>query len=231
MLLRFLKNVFGASPPREPGKPSVLERFGGVIHVGANIGQERDLYQAHGLAVIWIEPIPDVFDQLSARIEGYPRQRALQCLLTDRDGVEYAFHVASNGGESSSILELAKHRDIWPEIGFERTIRLTSTTLKSLVEREPIDLAVYDTLVLDTQGAELLVLRGAAEHVRAFRFIETEIADFEAYAGCCQLPEMARFMEEHGFAEIRRIERVERRHPDGGSYYDILYERIDTGRK
>jgi FkbM family methyltransferase len=228
MLRRFLKNVFAASAPEAPPNPGVLEHFRGVIHVGANIGQERDLYQAHALPVIWIEPIPDVFARLSARIEGYSRQRALQRLLTDRDGVEYAFHVASNGGESSSILELAKHRDIWPAIGYERTITLTSTTLKSLIEREGLDLAVYDTLILDTQGSELLVLRGAGEHVRQFRFIETEIADFEAYAGCCQLPEMTRFMEGHGFEERRRIKRVDHPHPDGGNYYDILYERRDA---
>ncbi|MDB5864874.1 MAG: hypothetical protein JWO70_2680 [Betaproteobacteria bacterium] len=223
MLRRFLKNVLGTPEPQPLRKPSALALFRGVIHVGANIGQERDLYEAHELPVIWIEPIPDVFDQLTARIEGYARQRALQCLLTDRDDVEYPFHVASNGGESSSIFELAKHRDIWPQIGFERTLTLTSTTLKSVVERERIDLALYDTLIIDTQGSELLVLRGAAEHVRAFRFIETEVADFEAYAGCCQLPEMTRFMDAQGFAERRRIKRAG--HPGGGSYYDILYER------
>ena len=30
----------------------------GVIHVGANVGQERDLYAAYRLPVVWIEPTP-----------------------------------------------------------------------------------------------------------------------------------------------------------------------------
>jgi hypothetical protein len=33
-----------------------LAKCHGVIHVGANAGQERDLYAAHGLSVVWIEP-------------------------------------------------------------------------------------------------------------------------------------------------------------------------------
>lgn len=40
---------------------SFLSKGRGVIHVGANAGQERELYAAFGLHVIWIEPIPDVF--------------------------------------------------------------------------------------------------------------------------------------------------------------------------
>jgi hypothetical protein len=43
---------------------SYLRKVRGVIHVGANEGQERDLYAAFGLNVIWIEPIPEVFQVL-----------------------------------------------------------------------------------------------------------------------------------------------------------------------
>ncbi|MDB5905601.1 MAG: hypothetical protein JWM26_4479 [Betaproteobacteria bacterium] len=225
MLWRFLKNAFGrrASPP-EPPATNLLAHVRGVVHVGANMGQERDMYADYGLNVLWLEPIPEVFDILCANIRGYPRQRALRYLLTDRDDIEYAFHVASNDGQSSSILDFAKHRDLWPSIHYERTIPLKSITFRSLVERESIDLAEYDMLLMDTQGSELLVLKGAGELVRSFRFVQTEIADFEAYVGCCQLPEMEAYLGQHGYVEIGRTA-ASRVHPSGGRYYEIIYER------
>src|SRR5438046_1455790 len=75
-----------------------LKEASGVIHVGANVGEERELYDRHGLRVVWIEPISEVFETLTANIAGFPRQRALQYLVTDQDGTEHQFHVASNNG-------------------------------------------------------------------------------------------------------------------------------------
>lgn len=51
-----------------------LMRVPGVIHVGANVGQERDLYRQLGLRVLWIEPIDEVFNTLVSNIEGYRSQ-------------------------------------------------------------------------------------------------------------------------------------------------------------
>jgi len=194
-----------------------------LIHVGANTGQERGLYRHHGLRAIWIEPIPEVFETLTANLRDCPGQTALRYLVTDRDDVEYAFHVSSNAALSSSILELKLHRDVWPEVAFTETIALRSVTLATLVDRERVDLAGYDALVLDTQGSELLVLRGAGPVLERLRWVKTEVADFEAYAGCCQLKEMEAFLGERGFQEVERQLSAER--AAGGHYYDVVYER------
>lgn len=252
MLLRILKAALGRRPGQEavapepgtvgpaagegekaaPAKPApslprktvnYRSMVSGVIHVGANLGQERDMYESYGLSVVWIEPIPEIFEGLEANIAGYPRQRALQCLVTDRDDAEYAFHIADNGGLSSSILDLAEHREVWPEVAYERSTVLRSITLASLLEREAIDPAAYPALVLDTQGSELLVLQGARERIGEFRFIHIEVADFEAYAGCCTLAEVDAFARSHGFTELHRIKFAEG--PGGRSYYDVLYEK------
>src|SRR5690242_19194551 len=105
-LLRRLRRLFSPDPNR------FLRSTRGVIHVGANVGQERELYRRHGLDVLWIEPIPDVFARLAANMSGLPRQRALERLVTDRDDATYEFHISNNDGESSSILDLKQHRDI-----------------------------------------------------------------------------------------------------------------------
>jgi hypothetical protein len=75
-----------------------------VIHVGANEGQERELYAAFGLHVIWIEPIPEVCETLELNLSTFPKQHAYNYLVADEDGKEYQFHIADNAGASSSIL-------------------------------------------------------------------------------------------------------------------------------
>ncbi len=191
------------------------------MHVGANVGQERELYGRHDLDVLWIEPLPDVFATLVANIDGLPRQRAIESLVTDRDGASYEFNVANNGGESSSILPLKEHRDVWPKVDFTKTIALKSRTLTSLFASEGIDAQRYDALVMDTQGSELLVLQGAEPLLQHFRFIKTEVPDFEAYAGCARLDGIGRFLEARGYSELSRHCFATR--AGGGRYYDVVY--------
>jgi FkbM family methyltransferase len=200
----------------------------GVIHVGANRGQERELYAAYGLNVIWIEPIPEVYNELNTLISSCPNQKAFCYLVTDVDGREYLFHVSNKGGGASSIYDLAGHKELWPDVTYTETIALKSITLPSLMRKEQLDIAGYDVLVLDTQGAELLVLKGAASLLPHIKYVRAEAADFEAYAGCCKLDELDDFFKEHGFRRIARGRFAEKK--GVGSYYDVLYGRESDTR-
>ena len=222
-LLRRLRRLVAPDPNR------FLRSARGVVHVGANVGQERELYQRYGLEVLWIEPIPDVFVRLAANIAAFPRQRALERLVTDRDDAPYEFHIANNDGESSSILDLKEHRDIWPTVHFTKTVTMKSTTLATLLAREKIDVARYDALVMDTQGSELLVLRGAEPVLSHFKFIKTEVPDFEAYAGCAKLEEIERFLLDRGYVELARNHFASR--AGGGNYYDVVYGKRATAKE
>jgi hypothetical protein len=55
---------------------SFLKKVPGVIHVGANTGQERSEYASLELKVLWVEPIPAVFEVLRSNIANFPNQRA-----------------------------------------------------------------------------------------------------------------------------------------------------------
>ncbi len=216
-LLRPLRKVLGKSPDR------FLLEVSGVVHVGANLGQERELYSAHGLIVVWVEPIPEVFTQLNDNIRGFKGQRAFQALVTDVDDKEYEFHVANNDGASSSILELKQHKDIWPGVHYTTTVLLKSMTLATLFARQRIDASQYQALVIDTQGSELLVLRGSLPVLNTFKYIKTEVPDFESYEGCCQLSDINEFMIEHGYKEFSRAKFAIR--AGGGNYFDVAYKR------
>ena len=39
----------------------------------------------YGLSVVWIEPIPDIFEKLQFNLNGIPKQIAIKGLVTDRD--------------------------------------------------------------------------------------------------------------------------------------------------
>jgi FkbM family methyltransferase len=200
-----------------------LRRVPGVIHVGANTGQERERYASLGLNVVWVEPIPTVFEVLRSNISGFPNQCAYCYLLAAEHGTEYTLHHASNDGASSSIFDFAKHREIWPDVQYTHDIRMTATTLARLIDVEQVDLRRYGALVLDTQGSELLVLQGAIPVLGRFRFVKAEVADFESYAGCCQLYNLTDFMRQQGFAMSRKVPFATR--SGIGTYYDVVYSR------
>lgn len=216
-LIRRAGLIFKRNPNR------FLKKIKGVIHVGANTGQEIALYAKNGLSVVWIEPIPNIFEKLQSNLVGVPDQIAIKGLATDFDNVEYQFHLANNNGASSSILELNLHQDIWPDVSFERTITLTSRTLTSLLKENDIDPSKYDMLVVDTQGSELMVLKGALSILHHFIYIQTEVPDFEAYKGCCQLKDLQLFLNGLGYQEISRHQFAT--HPNGGNYFDVIFKR------
>lgn len=216
--LRTLKRML-----KHENDSAFLPLLSGIVHVGANTGQERALYDSYRLPVLWIEPIPEVFGTLQHNLCSYRGQRAVQALVADTDGREVDFHVASNDGASSSMLEMASHKDIWPAVVFNRSVRMTTTTLPRVVEAAGIDMSRYNGLIMDTQGSELLVLHGAIPLLHHFDFVKAEVADFESYKDCCQLSDLGPFMDQHGFDEFAR-HRFRNLEP-GKAYYDVVYRR------
>jgi hypothetical protein len=76
---------------------------------------------------------------------------------------------------------------------------------------------------MDTQGSELLILKGAIGILPAFRFIKTEVADFAAYKDCCRLSDMDEFLRCHAFRRVA-TKRFARK-AGTGSYFDVTYAR------
>ena len=213
----------GARVVRRLTKNSYLRQTSGLIHVGANLGQERELYARYNLKVLWVEPLPDIFERLCENIKTFPKQTAVNHLLTDQDGAEYPFHVASNDGASSSLLEPARHKTLIPAVRFESTITLKSITLDSLLLQLGESSRSYQTLVVDTQGSELMVLKGAVRTLTQLKFVLAEAADFEAYAGCARVDELTSYLNSAGFTLIRSDRQMES--PQGERYFNLLYRK------
>ena len=206
-----------------PEPNAYLKSCKGVIHVGANTGQERDIYKQYGLNVFWIEPIPEIYHKLLTNIATYKNQRACMALITDKEDADYILHVANNEGASSSILSLHHHRDIWPSIEYERDIDLKSQTLATALAKSGANQVEYDALVIDTQGTELLVLKGAVSLLPQFKYIKTEAANFESYKDCATVKDIVAYLRPYGFRVAR--EELFAHRPAGGAYFDILFRR------
>ena len=92
-----------------------------------------------------------------------------------------------------------------------------------MIHNENIEIKKYQGLVLDTQGSELLILKGAEKILRSFSYIKVEAADFNAYEGCCQIDELIEYLQKFNFFEKKRSKFAE--HPSGSAYYDLIFYR------
>jgi FkbM family methyltransferase len=223
---KYLSPLRGAyTKARAVDHSQYLKDMKGVVHVGANSGQEGQQYSNFGLNVLWVEPIPEMFDLLTENISGFSKQRAVKALVSDFDDQSCEFHIADNGGESSSILRMDEHRNLWPETKQTRTITLQTVTLPTLFSRFGIDSTSYDALVLDTQGAELMILRGAESMLSQFRTIEAEAANFNAYSGCPMRSDLVDFLTDRGFQLFNEVPFGGRRATTKQSYFQLYFQR------
>ncbi len=173
-------------------------RVYGIIHVGANNGVEADSYHASKAdTCVYVEPIPEVFKNLEKNVSRFPRHYAVQALCTERDGETVTFNVSSNGGASSSVLPLGDHATLFPDITYVNSIQMTTCRLDTLVERFPK--VIFNLLVIDVQGAELMVLKGATELLKDLDAVFLEVNDAPLYEGCCTLDDLIDFFKPLGF--------------------------------
>lgn len=152
----------------------------GVIHVGGNVGEEAKIYG--NLNVLWIEPIPSVFNKLQKNIQSYSTQRALNYLISDVDGKQYDFNVSSQTARSS-FLEFTDHHYEDKRFSHTETLKLESIRMDTLIDKHRINLNDYDVLVTDCQGADYFVLKSFGDYIDSFSYIKSEVMISEIYKG------------------------------------------------
>ena len=148
---------------------------------------------------LWVEADPQHMAKLQANLAAFPGQIALQACLTDKDGELTTFYRTNNHGESSSVLPLGTHQTLWPAIHVAGEMRLETTTFRTLAERQGLNLSEFDMLVIDVQGAELLVLKGFDKLLNHFRAIFLEVNRGQVYKGCPSVQELDGYLKGFGF--------------------------------
>jgi FkbM family methyltransferase len=172
----------------------------GIIHVGANVGWECLAYSKTAAKnIIYIEPIPELFKRLQENIKPYDGHFAIQAVCSDLDGQLIEFNVASNDGVSSSMLPLGAHASLHPNIKYTHKFKTHTKKLDTLMSERLIKSEDIDYLVLDVQGAELKVLKGATQLLDHIKFLIVEVSEFPLYEGGCTLDELTKFLQNQNF--------------------------------
>ncbi len=170
-----------------------------IVHVGANLGQERDIYVESGAStVVYIEPILACFSRLKQYVEGFKGHIAVNALCAAESGRSVKFNIANNDGMSSSMLSLGAHELVHPEVFYTDQVTLTTESLDDIINSKFVGLKI-DLLVIDTQGADLEVLRGAKKVLNSINAVAIEVSEYPLYGGGCTVEEITTFLLEFGF--------------------------------
>ena len=171
----------------------------GIIHVGANVGQEISAYRSSGAKIcLYFEPIPAVFEKLKSNLENIPNHFALQELISDKDDEEVVFNITNNS-LSSSMLPLGKHSLLYPNIESVNSLKIQTKTLDSIIETQ-FATNIFDTLIIDVQGAELKALNGAKNLLKnKLMYVYAEVSEEALYEGGCTFEEVTAFLKSYGF--------------------------------
>lgn len=172
----------------------------GVLHIGANTGEEYPIYNQLDIRrQIWIEANPDIFLKLKQTISKNPEASCF-CFAAGDEDRETVLHVANNGSQSSSVLELGTHKTQHPDVYYTHDVEVQMFRIDSFFKDFPKEI---DFLNIDAQGFEGQILRGMGDIIKQFKWAYLEINRGEVYKGCYDINKIDSFMSSHGF---RRVE-------------------------
>jgi len=195
----------------------------GVIHIGAHWGGEALAYNLYQKKVMWIEAIPSVYHKLKQNIKKYPKQKALNYLITDKDHMITKFNVSNSYGGMSSIYKLGAHKKLFPNIKMVKKILLKSITLKTLINKKRIKIENYQALIIDVQGAELKVLKGIGNYLKYFKYVLLETDNCELYENSSQVKELREYMLKNNYYEKKIYISLKKNNME---LYNILFKKI-----
>lgn len=196
---------------------NILVKSKGILHIGAHVGQEAPNYNILGKRVIWIEALPEIYNKLLLNISNFPNQSAICALLGDQNRDNVPFYLASNNGGSSSIFKFGAAARVW-NVSTSKTIKMNMIRLDNLLSKN--DLVLIDHWVIDVQGAEYLVLKGAGQLLESCKSIYIEVSTDNYYVDGATWNQISNFLSENNFYSLWS--------PLENSHTDILFIRTDS---
>lgn len=186
----------------------------GVIVAGAHYAEEHPDYVAAGIKrFVYIEPCAAAFNMLKNKFAAHHHIQLFNYACGEVECEQVMYTGSQNEGQSNSLLKMAKHTQIHPGITLPNTELVTVKRLDSL----GLAHKGYQLLVMDCQGFEGRVLRGATETLKQMNYVYTEVNRDEVYQGCTLVDELDELLHE--------FDRVETGAWVGNMWSDALYIR------
>ena len=175
----------------------------GVIHAGAHLVQERNLYRELNLEpVLWIEAHPEIAIEAQKLLVGYPKQKLINAALWSQSGEEIKLSEAGNEGSSSSLLELGLITGSHPQVICTKQILVRTKTLEEILTQEDNFSKSIDFLCVDTQGAEAEVIKGLGNKILNFNYILAEVSIRRLYKSAALFSEVTELLSQLNFTLI-----------------------------
>ena len=193
----------------------------GILHIGGCKGEELISYLRNNIKnVILVEANPELINTLKFKKFFFHYIFRMNLNIENfaayhKDNLELDLNITNNL-QSSSILKMSKHSELYPEIKVDKKIKVKTNTINKIFEsRYEID--NYNFLNLDIQGAELDALKGADQILDKIDAIYTEINFDELYEDCAHAEQIDNYLKKFKF------KRVLTETPDHPSWGDALY--------
>lgn len=166
----------------------------GLVHVGAHQGYEHDLYLEHGIKnIMYFEPILNNYQILKQKIDD--KAIAHNVALGNKVGQVLMYVETDNNGMSCSIMEPIVHLTQYPWIRFNNR----ELVVLDRLENYNINNNLYNMLIIDAQGYELEVLKGASDTLSGYDYIMTEINRDELYRDCAKIEQINEYLAKYRF--------------------------------
>jgi FkbM family methyltransferase len=180
----------------------------GVVHVGADVGQEVEQYLCYGFEkIVLIDANPRCCETLFAKFGRDSRVKIFNYAVCDRQGIlDFHVHTSHSGStEPASILPMKRFKEIVRTLRTAETIKIHATTLDALFEQNGLARRDYNFLNIDVQGAELMVLHGALSILDFIDAVVSETNLIELYDGGSLEHEIVDFLAVRGFEKKHAI--------------------------
>lgn len=184
-----------------------------VWHLGGHNAEELSDYLSNGTQEIhWFEANPEQALILEGILSGIPNQHLIPKAVWHTDGESLSFNI-TNKTMSSSLYELDRHLEKYPDIVLTKIVNVDTITL----DRYSTSREAPNLINLDIQGAELDALRGASNLLGQVAYIYTEVSFLELYKDAPLADEIDSYLQSFGFKRV-----VTRKVPRDG-WADVLY--------
>jgi FkbM family methyltransferase len=185
----------------------------GVVHVGANDGEEIVWYLHSGrVPILGFEPHPDVFrtayEDFGKEIGDGRVTLAQYALAKETGSITLRVPVVvADGSEATKGSSGLPELDLDSQYAIGRYIQVPMTRFDDWVAMTGHDMSPYDLLVIDVQGMELEVLQGFGDHLQGFNFLMVELSDTPLYQGEAPAAQVGDWLAERGFSRVSPYER------------------------
>ncbi len=167
------------------------------------------------------EPLPDSWRMLIAKTQGLSKVSCHHTALGEKTG-KVGFFVTSDGDSSSCLRPSVEQGKAFPDRGLKTEIEVPVATLDEYVAQHCLPAA--DVVIMDVQGYELHVLRGATRCLRHVRYCILECWFLSLYDGAPLVDDIWTYMKADGWQVVG----VGPQHCDQSGkpiFMDLVFER------